>query len=216
MKWTVPKMLARHAILWASVALPAVVHAQFILSTNNGRITIAKYTGSGGAVTIPDTINGLPVILYPMGKAGSSYAILASGTSIGGCAVFSFGSLTNVTLGTNVTCIENSTFDASFRLANVTSIGDGAFSDCSSVTSVIIPRGVTNIENLAFVKCLGLTGVYFKGNAPSLGGDDVFKQSDKIKIYHLPGTTGWSNTFGGRPTAIWKPQTNAPTNAQSK
>jgi hypothetical protein len=33
----------------------------FNCTTNNGAITITKYTGPGGAVTIPDTINGLPV-----------------------------------------------------------------------------------------------------------------------------------------------------------
>jgi hypothetical protein len=25
-------------------------------------------------------------------------------------------------------------------------------------------------------------------------------------IYYLPGTTGWETTFGGRPTAEWKPE----------
>ena len=30
-------------------------------TTNNGTITITGYTGPGGAVTIPGTINGLPV-----------------------------------------------------------------------------------------------------------------------------------------------------------
>jgi Tfp pilus assembly pilus retraction ATPase PilT len=39
--------------------LPGVVQAQFNFTTNNGAITIIGYTGSGGAVTIPDTINGL-------------------------------------------------------------------------------------------------------------------------------------------------------------
>ena len=41
--------------------VPAVVQAQFNYVINNGAITITGYTGSGGAVTIPDTINGLPV-----------------------------------------------------------------------------------------------------------------------------------------------------------
>ena len=42
------------------LALPAAVQAQYTDTTNNGTITITGYTGSGGAVTIPDTINGLP------------------------------------------------------------------------------------------------------------------------------------------------------------
>ena len=34
---------------------------EFNYTTNNGTITITGYTGPGGAVTIPSTINGLPV-----------------------------------------------------------------------------------------------------------------------------------------------------------
>ena len=47
--------------LLAVAVLPAVVNAQFTCTTNNGGITITGYTGSGGAVTIPVTTNGLPV-----------------------------------------------------------------------------------------------------------------------------------------------------------
>ena len=43
------------------LTLPAVVQAQFTFTTNNGTITITRYNGFGGAVTIPDTTNGLPV-----------------------------------------------------------------------------------------------------------------------------------------------------------
>jgi hypothetical protein len=44
------------------LTLPAVVQAQFTYTTNNdGSLNIYKYTGSGGAVTIPSTANGLPV-----------------------------------------------------------------------------------------------------------------------------------------------------------
>ena len=48
-------------VLLLLLALPAAVQAQFTYTTNNGSITITGYTGQGGAVTIPDTINGLPV-----------------------------------------------------------------------------------------------------------------------------------------------------------
>jgi hypothetical protein len=41
--------------------LPAVAQVQFRYTTNSDSITITKYTGSGGHVTIPNTINGLSV-----------------------------------------------------------------------------------------------------------------------------------------------------------
>jgi hypothetical protein len=28
-------------------------------------------------------------------------------------------------------------------------------------------------------------------------------------VYYLPGTMGWDTAFGGRPTALWKPQVQA-------
>src|SRR5262245_39753922 len=43
------------------LTLPAVVQAQFNYTTDNGTITITGYIGPGGAVSIPDTIHGLPV-----------------------------------------------------------------------------------------------------------------------------------------------------------
>ena len=48
-------------VLLLLLALPAAVQAQFTYTTNNGTITITGYYGSGGDLTIPDTINGLPV-----------------------------------------------------------------------------------------------------------------------------------------------------------
>jgi len=57
MKTSFKRLLPRLLLL----ALPAAAQAQFIYTTNNGAITITKYTGSGGAVTIPSATNGLPV-----------------------------------------------------------------------------------------------------------------------------------------------------------
>ena len=48
-------------LLLVLLMLPAVVQAQFDYTTQNGTITITGYTGPGGAVAIPATINGLPV-----------------------------------------------------------------------------------------------------------------------------------------------------------
>jgi hypothetical protein len=48
-------------LLLLLLTLPVVVEAQFTYTTNNGTITITGYNGPGGAVTIPNTFNGLPV-----------------------------------------------------------------------------------------------------------------------------------------------------------
>ena len=41
--------------------LPATLHAQFTFTTNSNTLTITGYSGSGGAVTIPSTTNGLTI-----------------------------------------------------------------------------------------------------------------------------------------------------------
>ena len=74
------------------LAAPAVVQAQFNYTTNNGTITITGYTGPGGAVAIPATINGLPV------------------TRIGDYAFYNKSSLTSVTIGNGVTSIGDHAF----------------------------------------------------------------------------------------------------------
>ena len=42
---------------------------------------------------------------------------------------------------------------------------------------------------------------YFAGTAP-IADSNVFSD-DSATVYYLPGTTGWSNTFAGRPTVFW-------------
>jgi hypothetical protein len=89
---------------------------------------------------------------------------------------------------------------------SVTIIGGGAFEYCVTLTNVTIDAGVTRIGDSAFFLCTNLTAVYFEGNTPAVGGG-VFgdRWFTKAIAYYLPGTTGWSATFAGIPTALWKP-----------
>jgi hypothetical protein len=124
------------------------------------------------------------VIAFPVGKTGS-YAVPANVTNIGEAA-FQGSRLTSVTMPTTVT-----------------SIGQGAFQG-SSLTNITIPSSVAKIGDWAFGFCWSLAGVYFSGNAPSLGGVNVLY--DNAVVYYVQGTTGWGDTFAGRPTALWNPQ----------
>ena len=123
-------------LLLLLLALPAAVQAQdYTYTTNNNTITITGYAGSGGAVTIPGTINNLPV------------------TSIGDGA-FAFNTIiTSATIPDSVTSIGEGAFEYSSGLAsvtidaNVTSIGNKAFYDCTGLTSITIPNNVTSIAD---------------------------------------------------------------------
>jgi hypothetical protein len=150
------------------LTLPAVVQAQFNYTTANGTITITGYTGPGGAVDIPSTINGLAV------------------TTIGESAFFYCTSLTSVTIPNSVTSIgigDNAcgdglcwgTFSGCTSLTNVkignsvTNIGAKAFLGCTSLTGVTIPNSVTNIGLLAFYQCTSLTTVAIGSSVTNIG-----------------------------------------------
>ncbi|HKW30190.1 MAG TPA: leucine-rich repeat protein [Verrucomicrobiae bacterium] len=237
---------------------PQITAFTFITTTNNGAITIAGFISSGvGAVTIPGTINSLPVT--SIGGAafsgstnitdvtipdtitnidpaafnhcpGLTSVIIGNGViNIGDEAFYNCSSLVSATIGTNVTNIGTSAFqgcsltdltipDSVANIGNsafafcsgltsvtipsgVTSIGSGAFSSCGGLSGVVIGNSVTNIGDQAFNGCLNLRNVYFQGNAPGLGLN-VFA-GDLATIDYLPGTTGWTSTFGGLPTAEW-------------
>jgi hypothetical protein len=80
--------------------------AQFTYTTNSGAIAITDYTGTDRAVTIPDTINGYPVI------------------SIGNNAFLNCGSLTSVTIPNSVTNLGGEAFYACLNLTSVTFQGN--------------------------------------------------------------------------------------------
>jgi hypothetical protein len=170
--------------------LPAVVQAQFNYTNTNGTITITGYTGPGGAVTIPSTINGLPVTSigdWAFGGCNSltSVTIPNSVTSIGDGAFFDCTSLTSVTIPDSVTSIGAGAFDSCYSLTSVTipnsvaSIGGGAFQGCTSLTSVTIGNNVTNIGDGAFQGCNGLTSVTIGNNVTNIG-DGAFESCSSL------------------------------------
>lgn len=68
-----------------------------------------------------------------------------------------------------------------------------------------VPSKVDRIGDYAFAGCAGLTGLYFKGDLPSLGMD-VFSGAGQFTAYSLPGAHGWGTTLGERPVVLWDPQ----------
>ena len=164
------------------LTLPAGVRAQYNYTTNNGTISITKYTGNGGVVSIPGKINGLPV------------------TSIASSAFDNKSNLTTVKIPDTVTTIGHGTFHSCTSLSAITvdslnsaySSVDGvlfnknqtaliqcpggkagsytvpssvtrieccAFCICTNLTNVTIPNSVTRIGNYAFSECTSLTSI---------------------------------------------------------
>src|SRR5436190_20048474 len=108
---------------WPLLATPAAVQAQFTYTVNYQTVTITGYTG-GRVVSIPSTINGLPV------------------ASIGPDAFYK-SSITGVTIPNGVTNIGVAAFQDCTSLStvtipdSVTNIGRDAFLGCVSLTNIM-------------------------------------------------------------------------------
>jgi len=145
----------------------------------NNQAYITYYTGAGGAVVIPSTLNSYPVV--SIGQSAFSQSALTSViipnsvTSIGEYAFAYNPSLTNVTIPNSVTSIGYNAFSVCTGLTSitipnsVTSIGGGAFYACSGLASITIPNSVTSIGDGVFQACTSLTSVSIPNSVTSIG-----------------------------------------------
>ncbi len=144
------------------------------------------------SVTLPDSITSIPESAFCNCTGLRSVSIPNSVTSIGVAAFLNCASLTSVTLPDSVTSLDSY-----------------AFCSCHSLTTIALGTGVTSLADWVFADCPSLASVCFLGNCPSHNWP-VFEDSSQAIVYYLPWTTGWpapGTSFGGRPTALWLPQT---------
>ncbi|MDF7797918.1 leucine-rich repeat domain-containing protein [Pontiellaceae bacterium B1224] len=165
----------------------------FIYKKNDFFVTIIQYNQRAkGSVSIPSVFEGLPVTVI------NSFECCED--------------LTSITLPDSIIHIGKMAFSGCDNLTNITipdsvvSIGPAAFHGCQSLTSVTIPRGVSSMLPETFSQVPNLTDIYFLGNAPEFNAEGIFYGSTNVVIHYRPGTTGWKDTFEGRPTVLWNPQ----------
>ena len=100
----------------------------FKFTENNGKITITGYTGSSLDITVPQSINGMPVVAIGdeafKGAAVRSITLPSSVTEIGW---FAFSSCT---------VLESITIPSS-----ITSVGYGAFDYCPKTMKIVCEKG---------------------------------------------------------------------------
>lgn len=131
-------------------------------------------------------------------------------TTIGMNAFFGCSSLTEITIPSSVTNISQGAFAECPSLMHIgglegiITIGNYAFT-ASGSTKITLPATATTIGEGAFMCCANLQSIHFKGNAP-VQGDVLFEKSPNVTVYYLPETTGWSATYGDRPTVLWNPK----------
>ena len=157
---------------------------EYSVSEETNEVTITKYIGSGGAVEIPEKIDGKTVTA--IGKFAFSYCtsiksvtIPEGVTSIELDAFGNCTSLESVTIPDSVTSIGAEAFYNCTNLKNVTipegvtDIGSFAFYKCKNLKSVIIPKGVTSISMNAFDSCTSLESIMFEeiSQLTEIGGE---------------------------------------------
>jgi hypothetical protein len=150
-------------LLWT---LPSVAQAQFTYTTNQGTITMTGYTGKGGAVAIPATINGFPV------------------NSIGICAFQGCTNITSITIPNSVLSIGELAFTACWGLTNVTipasvaGIESGPFAGCVNLLGITVDAASTSYASV--------NGVLFDKSQTTL----IQYPAGKAGSYSIPGSVG--------------------------
>lgn len=176
------------ACAWAAVTLAATASqsGDLLYKVVGGtEITVTGYAGSGGPVTIPSAIGGLPVTRIGTNafegrtELTGVLAIPDSVVSIGRQAFNGCDNLSGLTLGSGIREIlfgafaECSGLSGSLQLpGSVTNIDLYAFYGCSGLTDkLVVPDGVTAIGAAAFAHCQQLTGLVLGAGLTELGGN---------------------------------------------
>jgi hypothetical protein len=127
-------------------------------------IAISEYIGKGTTVSIPDTIEGLPVFVIEEAAFSSntnitSVTIPDSVVQIKKSAFENCENLNTLTLSKNLNDIPDYMCNECINLKNieipygVKSIGASAFKNCESFTEIVVPSTVSNIGIVAFANC---------------------------------------------------------------
>jgi len=162
----------------------------FTYSIENEKVTITGYTGTGGAVVIPGTIEGKPVT--QIGNAAfkektsiTAIALPDSVLSIGYEAFYRCEYLATVSLGSGVTTIGDWAFGHCYRLKSisipnsVTSLGNGSLSDCIELESVILGNQVPSLGRYTFTNDYKLSSITLPASIASIG-EQAFSHCTKL------------------------------------
>jgi PKD repeat protein len=192
--------------------------SQFQLATNNGVISILGYTGPGGAVIIPASLNGLPVgnidgsAFYNLTTVTSIFIPL-SVTSIGQGAFLYCQNLTNIDVdGANAMygSLAGVLFDKARATLiqfppgltgnyvipdGVTDLADYAFYDCP-IAGVVFPASLGTIGAWTFSFCSSLTTVTIPSGTTAIG-EGAFSACYNLQSINVAGNNASFSSLGG-------------------
>ena len=156
-------------------------------------IIIKGYTGTAVHVQIPETIQGIPVIIiadlaFARNQRITRVTMPDSVINIGVNAFLNCRNLANVTLSSGLTVIRNFAFANSGLSAivipdGVTAIGSSAFANCVDLTALTLPATITSIEYNAFNNCSSLVTLTLPSSVTSIEmRDNAFSNCTSLPL----------------------------------
>ncbi|HEY3762500.1 MAG TPA: leucine-rich repeat domain-containing protein [Verrucomicrobiae bacterium] len=188
--------------------------SDFLCTTNNGLITIVRYTGTNLVVIIPGSINGYSVSAIGsqafFGPHTTSVTIPGSVTSIGVEAFSDETALASITIPDSVTNVGDEAFEFCYYLAsvsignNVTTLGTNVFYDCVNLPSVAIPASLTNIGTGTFSLCTDLMNISVAPGNPAYSSTNgvLFDKAEHTLLLYPLATPGSAYTIPGGVTTV--------------
>jgi uncharacterized repeat protein (TIGR02543 family) len=179
----------------------------FTYTISGSTATITGYSGSGGAVVIPGTIN----------DNGTDYTVTAIGNGNGFYPFKNNTTVTSITIPDTVTTIGGSAFlgnsNGNSNLAmvtflgnNLTTIGSNAFKYCTQLQSITLSGSLYSLGNSAFNGCSNLISAYFPGSKPTQFAGSVFNNcaSGFTLYYNVGQAASWSSytTYNATPYCV--------------
>ena len=183
----------KRAIQWTTAAILALVLALSACGCladqragdysykvlKDGTAEITGYTGKAKKVTVPASLDGIPVTSIGEGafsRSSITRADVPDGVvSIGDRAFHDCKALTRVTLPDSVETIGKRAFASCKKLKKIilpeslSEMGEAVFSGCESLTAVTFPKGIETVPKQTFAFCKNLTKVKLPRTVKELG-----------------------------------------------
>ena len=141
----------------------------YVRNASNDGVVITYYTGRANNVTVPDTLDSLPVV-------GFTTNVFRRNTN-----------LTSISLPDTITELPAEAFSGCESLgtiklpANLVSIGNNAFYDCRSLASIDFPSGLQTIGSQAF-RGTGLVTIDIPASVQTIGAGAFYELLTLVEV----------------------------------
>ena len=153
---------------------------EYSIINGASEVEINGYTGSGGSLNIPPTLDGLPVTSVGFGAFYNhpeitSVSIPNSVKSIGYASFYKCNNITAISIPSSVTSFDERAFQDCSKLQSISipysidTLPQNTFSGCKSLHSVILPSSIKALNGGAFSHCEALTSIVIPASVTLIG-----------------------------------------------